>query len=82
MNYGSIAMCAIDFIRALRQRGKIIFWVFRIIVGKYAYREFELLSMFLEIGGANPTFDYGLEDMDYHKKSMEELRKGWIDEIS
>jgi hypothetical protein len=68
MNYGAIAMCAIDFVRALRERW-IARMLFRFVVGKYAYSEFMLLIESLNKAGLEPFpgFGYGLEDMNYHK---------------
>lgn len=75
--WGSIAMCALDFCRALRERGKLRNWIFKLLVGKYAYREYELLLLNLQYSGFYPEFDYGLEDCEYHKKTIQQIKDNW-----
>lgn len=77
MNYSSITMCALDFVRALRERGKFWNWIFRLAVGRYAFREFELMSANLEWSSLSPEFDYSLEDADYHKMTMRQIKEEW-----
>lgn len=71
-------MCALDFCRALNERGWIARLLFRFAVGKYAFREYELLVINLELrGGYDTKFDYGLEDCKYHKKTIRQIRNEW-----
>jgi hypothetical protein len=70
-------MCALDFCRALNERGWLAKLLFKFAVGKYAYREYELLKMHLTFEGYDPEFEYGLQDVGYHKKSMKEIIAGW-----
>jgi hypothetical protein len=44
MNSYRVTACALDFCRALRQRSRLMRWVFRLAVGRYAYREYELME--------------------------------------
>jgi hypothetical protein len=79
MPYGSVWMCAEDFSRALYERGRFLCWIFKLVVGKYAYREYEMMIAMIEIStGLKPDIGYGLEECNYHKRTMEELRAGWI----
>lgn len=73
--------CAIDFARALYERNRFWKWLFKFAVGRYAYREYELLVWNMEMGGLGDDIGYGLEDASYHKKSMKAIRKdgGWSD---
>lgn len=73
----SIYACAIDFARALYERNNLWKWLFRIAVGKYAYREYELLVLNMKITGLGDDIGYGLENCSYHKKSMKEIEEGW-----
>lgn len=70
-------MCALDFCRALNKRNWLAKLLFRLAVGKYAYREYELLKLNLKRDGHNPEYDYGLEDMDYHKETMKQIIDEW-----
>ncbi len=71
-------MCALDFCRALRERGWFWNLVFRLAVGRYAYREYELLKLNLEAEGYLVECPYGLEDMEYHNKSIEQIAIGML----
>ena len=70
-------MCAVDFCRALNERSWFYKWLFRLAVGKYAYREYELLFENLKRESHMPDRSYELEEMSYHKKSMAEIIKEW-----
>ena len=70
-------MCALDFCRALNERGWLAKLLFRLAVGRYAYREYELMYMNIKFEGYSPELEYGLQDMDYHKKTMKEIIAGW-----
>jgi hypothetical protein len=57
---------AIDFVRALMERNKLLRLLFRLIVGKYAYREF--IGMIEEMNkGHYFNIGYCLEGQEYHK---------------
>ena len=72
-DYARITMCALDFIRALHERPRILQWIFHVIVGKYAWREFRLMNVNLELDGFNPEFDYDIQETDYNKMSNAEF---------
>lgn len=68
---------ALDFTRAARERPKWARILFRIIVGRYAYREFIGLQDELLRQGYSPYFGYGLERMNYHD---DEVPSDWAAE--
>lgn len=70
MRWGAIAGWAVDFIRALRERPLWARVLFRLSLGKYAYREFIGLMDDLERDGHSPYFCYGLERMGYHRDEI------------
>lgn len=59
---------AIDFVRALYGMGKVRKFLFRIVVGKYAWREF--VGMIQTMGETNCTWGYDLEACEYHKEKV------------
>lgn len=64
--YGTIAMCAQDFISALSERPKVLRLCLRFIFGEKAYHEFILLTdAFIKSEMYNV---YECDDMEYHKK--------------
>lgn len=71
-NYIPAAFWGLDFGRAILERP---FWariLFRIAVGKYAYREFIGLGDEWQnnLPGPGFGFDYGIEGCEYHKDQM------------
>lgn len=66
-------MSALDFCRALNERNKFFKYLFKLIVGKYAYKEYELLKWNLKKVGYDPELEYGLEKSSYHKKSIKQI---------
>jgi len=61
----------LDFIRALNERPIWAKLLFRVVVGKYAYREF--LFMVDNIRGYRPFDEYSCSDNRYHQDS-----KPWL----
>ena len=58
-----------DFWSAFSQRPKILRWVARLAMGKYAYREiYGAKETILDTG--YDIWDYSLQDMDYHKDKV------------
>jgi hypothetical protein len=70
-------MCALDFCRALNERGWLAKLLFRLAVGKYAYREYEFLEASLNKQGFDTKLSYGCEDMEYHKLTMKQIIEDW-----
>jgi hypothetical protein len=63
---GAIVMAALDFLRALNERPLWVKLLFRIVVGRHAYREFLFIVTNCREDGYDPTMDYGLEFVSYH----------------
>lgn len=63
-------MSALDFVRALRGRPWLFRMLFRLAVGRYAYREAVFIQQNLHDAGDYPDFDYGLEDCEYHRRKL------------
>lgn len=63
---------ALDFCRAVNERHTILKRLFRLIIGKYAMREFYGMWQALEKAGYYPEFNYELEDCDYNKEKVPE----------
>ena len=65
------AAWALDFSRAILDRPLIIRLLFRLIIGKYAMREFYgLIEKFRKIGYVMQPGWYGLEYCEYQKKAV------------
>ena len=65
-----IAAWAQDFACALNERPIWAKWLFRFVVGRYAYREFFGLLKALEDNGNYPYWGYMLEENNYHKDPL------------
>ena len=63
---------ALDFTRKIYEFGKFRRLLFRLIVGKYAFREFIGMATRCEQTNGGVWFGYGLEKCDYHKEKV-----GW-----
>lgn len=70
IRYGAIAMWALDFIRAARERPLALRLLLRPILGECAYREFIGLIDELEHNGFLLECGYGLESMEYHNQPV------------
>jgi hypothetical protein len=55
-----------DFCRAMRERPLWARLLFRVVLGRYAYREFIGLQNHIAREGYGPFDDYGLENVSYH----------------
>ena len=67
-NYAGYSIWSLDFIRAMNERPTLIKYLLRLILGKYAYREFVgLVEAFEKDGWYDPFMCYGCEGVDYHK---------------
>ena len=66
-DYGRITMWALDFVRAARERPFWAMILFRLALGRYAYREFIGLMDALDRGSLSPYLGYELEESDWHK---------------
>ena len=64
---------SVDMTRKLFEMGRIRKWLFRLIIGRYAWREF--CGMAQMFGSDSVKFGYGLEGCDYHKQKVK--LKGW-----
>ena len=71
-NYITLGAWSVDFVRAMWDKPLFVRLLFRIIIGKYAYREFVGLMQFLDKTGdwAGLDFGYGLEGCQYHKEKQ------------
>lgn len=68
---GATTAWAQDFNYALNDRPWICKWLFRLIVGKYAWREFKgMVQCIAMSGGWVQNIGYSLRDMDYHKDDL------------
>jgi len=74
------AWWALDFSRAIYNMNWLRRILFRIIIGKYAYREFAGIMQTLHSGQYDPRYTYELEDTDYNKEELPiDLRKVDLD---
>lgn len=74
------AWWALDFSRAIYNMNWPRRILFRIIIGKYAYREFAGIMQALHSGQYDPRYTYELEDTDYNKEELPiDLRKVDLD---
>jgi len=72
IRWGAISGWAIDFIRAMRERPLWARILFRLTLGRFAYREFIGLMDELDCG-FSLYGDYGLEGMEYHQDATPAL---------
>ncbi len=72
-------MWSLDMVRAMNNRPWLMRQLFRIAVGRYAYREFIGIVKELKAQGCSPDFDYNLEDINYHK---DPIPKDWTDVLT
>lgn len=68
--HSSLVMWSLDFIRAFYERPKILRWIARMSMGKYAYRELFGIKESLDKYGYVTDLDYGLQNQDYHKDKI------------
>ena len=60
----------LDFWRAFLERPKVVRWLVKTLMGKYAWSEIVGLKMGLEKDGySSPIYPYDLEHMEYHKEN-------------
>jgi hypothetical protein len=59
---------SVDFTRKLFEMGKVRKWLFRLLIGRYAWSEFcGMVHMF---GNDSVGIGYGLENCEYHKEQV------------
>lgn len=68
--YTLIAGWAVDFFKAAGERPWWAKFLLRIVLGKYAYREFLGLRDALNHGGLRTYYDYELKNMEYHNDPL------------
>jgi hypothetical protein len=73
-DFAAISGWSMDFVRAMRERSLFAKILFRIALGKYAYREFIGLIDMLITADFSPYFSYDLNNAPYHK---EKIRFNW-----
>ena len=61
---------AMDFCRAVRERPWWARWLFRFVIGKYAYREFIGMQDTIAREGFDPYYDYGCQNVDYQRDQV------------
>ena len=67
-DFAKISMWALDFCRAFRARPRWARFLCRLIMGRFARNEMWGLVKCLYEEGYDPTYDYALQEMEYHKK--------------
>lgn len=60
----------LDFLRAYHERPRLLRWIARMCMGRYAYRELVGMHAAFQKEGYDPDFPYGLEHMDYHREDV------------
>ena len=71
-----VSAWANDMCRALNERNRFWKWLFKLSLGKYAYREYVGMTSILERAGYYPEGEYALEDAKYHNEPEREWRYG------
>ena len=77
VNYATTFAWALDFCRAVRERPWWARWLFGIVLGKYAYREFIGVQDALARESFDPYMDYSLQGVEYHADKLP--LKWWIE---
>ena len=63
----AVTTWALDCVRAAKERPWMMKILLRFVLGRYAYREWVgMVNVMKKLH--NPTLEYGLEKMDYHKE--------------
>ena len=70
-NYIVVVAWAQDFIRAVGSRPKLFRWIFKVMIGRYAWRELVGMYEALIEAGSTPDFEYELKGQRYHKEHPE-----------
>lgn len=70
-DYTAALAWGMDMCRAMNRFGKFRKWLLKLVMGRYAYRELIGLRDCIEKYGYSTDWDYGLEDMKYHKDKVE-----------
>jgi hypothetical protein len=65
-----IAAWGVDFCRAFNERPRLLQWIARQCMGRYAWRELMGVREALNKAGYDPGLPYGLESMDYHQEGQ------------
>ncbi len=65
-----VTVWALDFVRATRERPLWARLLFRLALGRYAYREFIGMQEWLARKGYSPECDYGIESTEYNKDKL------------
>ena len=73
-----IYACELDFIKKIKEHSKFRQFLFQLVCGRYAYREYELMCLNYELEGTDLSLGYGLEDCEYHKKSIKTIRNEYF----
>jgi hypothetical protein len=63
--YWRLYAWSIDLVRKLYEMGRIRKWLFRLIIGRYAWTEY--VGLIETLGERECLFGYGLEGCEYHK---------------
>ena len=71
-----VSAWANDMCRALNERNRFWKWLFRLSLGKYAYREYVGMTNILLKAKYYPKAEYALEDAKYHDDPEWEWRYG------
>lgn len=66
-------MCALDFVRKMNEHSQIRRWLFRLVIGRYAWREYRLLEVNLIKSGWRTDFRYSCEGTDYNQRTDAEF---------
>jgi hypothetical protein len=70
--FALISAWAMDFVRAMKSRPKLLRLLFRIVAGRHAYREFLGLYDALDKAGYDPNMGYKLQRQSYHNERVED----------
>ena len=77
VNWATTFGWALDFCRAVRERPWWARWLFRIVLGKYAYREFIGIQDALMRESFNPYYEYECRNVEYQSDKVP--TKWWIE---
>lgn len=64
---------ALDFIRAYRERPRLLRHIARLCMGRYAYRELNGLYEALKYAGYYPDLPYDCQRQEYHQEVHHDL---------
>lgn len=70
-DYARVSAWCVDMMRAVNERPAVFRWIWNLSMGRWARAELRGLNKALLAAGLDPTYDYDLKSMDYHRRAVQ-----------